>query len=364
MSSVPRRWDSDLSMAPEPIPSPPGVLLSVRGLRTGFPLGRGSSGRGVGRLWAVDEVSFDIIRGETLGLVGESGCGKTTLGRSILRLIEPTAGSVHFAGVDLIRASSAELRRLRRDMQVVFQDPFGSLNPRMTVGRIIAEPLVIHRVGSPGERQELVARLLTRVGLGETDADRLPHEFSGGQRQRIGIARALSLGPKFVILDEPVSALDVSIQSQILNLLSELKSERGLTYLFIAHNLAVVRRFSDRVAVMYLGRIVEIAGTDELYTRPGHPYTMALLAAVPHPDPSRRCRMPGPGRTSPSPASEPPDPADPPAGCAFHPRCPLATRECRENRPHLEHTPSLSQGQRVACHHVDTILSAKPPRRP
>jgi len=301
---------------------------------------------------AVDGVSFDVLRGTTLGLVGESGCGKTTAGRTILRLVAATGGSVFFDGADVLKADGRTLRTLRRHMQIVFQDPFGSLNPRMTVGRIVAEPLDVYAVGRRRERRDRVAELLTRVGLRSDDARRYPHEFSGGQRQRIGIARAIALNPRFVILDEPVSALDVSIQAQILNLLNDLKAELKLTYLFIAHNLAVVEHFSDRVAVMYLGKIVEVADAADLYARPRHPYTMALLASVPEHDPARR--------REPSPVfGEPPSPLSPPSGCAFHPRCPFATEECRRVTPPLKSEPGLARGHLVACHHVGTIHSQK-----
>jgi oligopeptide/dipeptide ABC transporter ATP-binding protein len=300
----------------------------------------------------VDGVSFDILRGSTLGLVGESGCGKTTAGRTILRLVEATGGSVSFDGVDVLKADGRTLRTLRRDMQIVFQDPFGSLNPRMKVGGIVAEPLDVFAVGDGRERRERVAELLARVGLRSDDARRYPHEFSGGQRQRIGIARAIALNPRFVVLDEPVSALDVSIQAQILNLLNDLKAELKLTYLFIAHNLAVVEHFSDRVAVMYLGKIVEVADAADLYARPSHPYTMALLASVPEPDPARRReRSPVTG--------EPPSPLSPPSGCAFHPRCPFATEECRRVTPPLKSEPDAAAGRLVACHHAATIHSQK-----
>ncbi|MEM6750211.1 MAG: oligopeptide/dipeptide ABC transporter ATP-binding protein [Planctomycetota bacterium] len=263
-------------------------LLEVRQLKTSFPVRRGLLRRRVGEVRAVDDVSFHIEKGETLGLVGESGCGKSTVGRTLLRLTPSTAGEVFFDGQDVLAASSGVLRRLRRRMQVVFQDPMGSLNPRMTVGRIVGEPLEVHKVCAGAELRDRVETLLTKVGLQPEHAERYPHEFSGGQRQRIGIARALSLGPEFVVLDEPVSALDVSVQSQVLNLLADLKDEFGLSYLFIAHNLAVVEHFCDRIAVMYLGRIVELATRDQLYDRPMHPYTQALLSAAPSPDPTRK----------------------------------------------------------------------------
>jgi len=296
------------------------ALLQVRDLRTWFEVRRGLLRKTVGHVRAVDGISFDIGRQETLGLVGESGCGKSTAGRSILRLITATSGSVHFNGRDVFAADRAELKKLRRQMQVVFQDPVGSLNPRMSVGRIIGEPIAVHRLASGRALHDRVANLLKRVGLSPDYAQRYPHEFSGGQRQRIGIARALALEPSFIVCDEPVSALDVSIQSQILNLLSDLQDELGLSYLFIAHNLAVIEHFCDRVAVMYLGRIVELADRDAIYENPRHPYTQALLSAVPHPDPSRgqqRIVLPG----------EVPSPMNPPTGCSFHPRCSL-TRKC------------------------------------
>ncbi len=323
-------------------------LLKVDGLRTYFPVRRGLLGRNIDYCRAVDGVSFELARGTTMGLVGESGCGKTTLGRTLLRLVHPTAGRVLFNGTDVLTAPPAIMRRLRRDMQIVFQDPLGSLNPRMKVGTIIAEPLQIHKLGSALERRVKAADLLERVGLRSSDADRYPHEFSGGQRQRIGIARAIALNPKFLVCDEPVSALDVSIQAQIINLLDDLKQELGLTLLFIAHNLALVRHVSDRVAVMYLGKIVEIAEADELFTRPGHPYTVALLRAVPEPDP--RCR------TAPIELQgEPPSPMDPPTGCSFHPRCPVAGEECRKVVPPLERKTGLSPLHFVACHYPDRL---------
>ncbi len=298
-------------------------LVDVRNLRTWFPITRGVLGRTVGHIKAVDGVSFDIHAGKTLGLVGESGCGKTTVGRTILRLIPATGGSVSYRGSDFFAYRGKELRRLRRRMQIIFQDPVSSLNPRMTIGNIIGEPLEVHGIAKGSAKREMVAGLLHRVGLDPTYAARYPHEFSGGQRQRIGIARALALSPDFIVCDEPVSALDVSIQSQILNLLADLQQERNIAYLFIAHNLAVVEHFSDDVAVMYLGRIVEKASGPELYSNPKHPYTMALLSAVPEPNPR-------PTRKRIVLAGEVPSPSNPPTGCPFHPRCPLARQAAKE----------------------------------
>lgn len=298
-------------------------LLEVRDLKTWFPIHRGILSRTVGYVKAVDGVSFDLAAGKTLGLVGESGCGKTTAGRTILRLIPATAGTVRYKGEDFFAYHGRELRQLRRQMQIVFQDPVSSLNPRMTIGNIIGEPIEVHGIAKGKEKNELVASLLQRVGLDPSFGARYPHEFSGGQRQRIGIARALSLSPDFIVCDEPVSALDVSIQSQILNLLDDLQKERGIAYLFIAHNLAVVEHFSDEVAVMYLGRIVEKADSRELYKNPKHPYTVALLSAIPEPDPrprKRRIVLPG----------EVPSPSNPPTGCHFHPRCPLTRQKAAE----------------------------------
>ncbi|MGB7160149.1 MAG: oligopeptide/dipeptide ABC transporter ATP-binding protein [Tepidisphaeraceae bacterium] len=299
-------------------PLPPGApLVEVRDLRTHFPIRKGVLARTVGHVKAVDGVSFDIAPGKTLGLVGESGCGKTTVGRTLLRLIPATSGEVRYRGRDFFAYKGEELRRLRRHMQIVFQDPVSSLNPRMTVGSIIGEPIQVHGIANGKEKRDLVASLLARVGLDPSYGLRYPHEFSGGQRQRIGIARALALSPDFIVCDEPVSALDVSIQSQILNLLDDLQRERNIAYLFIAHNLAVVEHFSDEVAVMYLGRIVEKASSRELYANPKHPYTMALLSAVPEPNPRpKRKRIVLKG--------EVPSPSNPPTGCPFHPRCPLA----------------------------------------
>ncbi|MEK7270709.1 MAG: dipeptide ABC transporter ATP-binding protein [Planctomycetota bacterium] len=314
-------------------------LLSVRGLKKHFLVRRGFLGASSARLRAVDGVSLSVREGETLGLVGESGCGKTTLGRAILRLLPPTAGTVRFRGRDLSELSGSELRAVRRRMQIVFQDPYGSLDPRMTAGSIVAEGLAIHRIGSRSERRARADALLERVGIPASHAGRHPHEFSGGQRQRIGIARALALDPEFIVCDEPVSALDVSIQAQILNLLADLQSERRLAYLFISHDLRVVEHVSERVAVMYLGRIVEEAGSKDLYDRPGHPYTRALLAAVPIPDPERkRVRIILPG--------EIPSPMNPPPGCPFHPRCSIARDRCRTEVPILR---APSPGRRVSC---------------
>jgi peptide/nickel transport system ATP-binding protein len=304
-------------------------LISVRDLRTYFPIKRGVLARTTDYIKAVDGVSFDIHPGKTLGLVGESGCGKTTVGRTLLRLTPATSGSVLYKGQDFFAYRGETLRKLRRHMQIIFQDPVGSLNPRMRVGNIIGEPIQVHGIARGTARQEMVAALLGRVGLDPSDANRYPHEFSGGQRQRIGIARALALSPDFIVCDEPVSALDVSIQSQILNLLADLRQERGIAYLFIAHNLAVIEHFSDEVAVMYLGKIVEKAGAKELYSNPKHPYTMALLSAAPEPDPRRKT-----GRIVLG--GEVPSAANPPAGCPFHPRCQLtrlAANTAGSNQP-------------------------------
>ncbi len=298
-------------------------LLSVRNLRTYFPIRKGVFSRVVGHVKAVEDVSFDVGAGKTLGLVGESGCGKTTVGRTILRLIPATSGQVVYKNEDFFAYRGEALRRLRRQMQIVFQDPVSSLNPRMTVGNIIGEPIEVHGIAKGREKNDLVAALLHRVGLDPSYAVRYPHEFSGGQRQRIGIARALSLSPDFIVCDEPVSALDVSIQSQILNLLDDLQKERGIAYLFIAHNLAVVKHFSDDIAVMYLGRIVEKSSADELYANPKHPYTISLLSAIPEPNPRpKRARIVLKG--------EVPSPSNPPSGCPFHPRCPLTRQIAAE----------------------------------
>jgi len=328
-------------------------LLRVDGLKTYLPVRRGALRRGPQYLKAVDDVSFELRRGRTLGLVGESGCGKTTLARTILRLIPPTAGTVYFEGGDVGALRGAELRAFRRRAQIIFQDPVASLNPRLRVETIVGEALTVHGLArSARERRERVADLLTRVGLPAEALHRYPHEFSGGQRQRIGIARALALEPSLIVCDEPVSALDVSIQAQILNLLADLRRDFGLSYLFIAHNLAVVQHISDAVAVMYLGRIVEQAPTDVLFSDPRHPYTRALLAAVPD-LPARAAADESPvvaGQSLPLVPGEPPSPLDPPAGCAFHPRCPYAQSLCEREAPRLEARPGVAREHLVACH--------------
>jgi oligopeptide transport system ATP-binding protein len=320
-------------------------LLSVRQLVKHFPV-RGSIFRRSSRqVHAVDDVSFDVYPGETLGLVGESGCGKTTIGRALLQIVPPTSGTIVFDGRDLARLKGNERKAFHRAAQMIFQDPFGSLDPRVTVGETIGEGLRIHGIGSRAERTERVREIMNLVGLRSYYTQRYPHEFSGGQRQRIGIARALILHPKLVICDEPVSALDVSIQSQILNLLKDLQQQLGLTYLFIAHNLAVVRYISDRVGVMYLGKLVEIAPTEELFDRPLHPYTQALLSAIPVPDPARR-----EARRRIVLVGDVPSPIDPPAGCRFHTRCPLAIDVCRTTEPPLK---PYGHGHTAACHLID-----------
>ena len=321
------------------------VLLQVRDLVKYFPIMRGTLiQRQVGAVKAVDGISFDIFRGETLGLVGESGCGKSTAGRTILQLYRPTSGSVLFEGVDMVKLKGEDLRKMRRRMQMIFQDPYASLNPRMTVGQIISEPLIIHGVANGKEAQERAEELLRLVGLNPAYTNRYPHEFSGGQRQRVGVARALALEPAFIVCDEPISALDVSVQAQVVNLLEDLQSQMGLTYLFIAHDLSMVRHISNRIAVMNLGVIVELADRHELYNHPLHPYTQALLSAVPIPDPvieARRQRIILKGDV--------PSPINPPSGCRFRTRCPLADTICAEQRPEFREVQS---GHWVACHMV------------
>ena len=324
-------------------PAAPAPLVEVHDLVKYFPVRAGLLQRVSGWVQAVDHVSFSVLPGETLGLVGESGCGKTTVGRTILRLVSATGGQVLFGGRNVFDASRAELKILRRDMQIIFQDPYSSLDPRMPVGQSIGEGLLIHNVGNRDEQGDIVLEMLRKVGLEEYHARRYPHEFSGGQRQRIGIARALALRPKFIVCDEPVSALDVSIQSQVMNLLKDLQAEFGLTYLFIAHNLSVVEHISDRVAVMYLGKVVEVAGREELYRNPLHPYTQALMSAIPVPDPKlRRERIILKGDV--------PSPLNPPAGCRFHPRCPVAMAHCAQEEPRIV---EVSPAHHVACWRVE-----------
>jgi len=318
------------------------ILLKIDGLKMHFPIFRGIIRRQVGAVHAVDGVSFDVRRGETLGLVGESGCGKSTTGRSILQLYKPTAGTVMFEGANLISLKTEEMRLMRRKMQMIFQDPYASLNPRMTVGEIVGEPLVVHNIARGREVDERVAHLLEIVKLNPSFSSRYPHEFSGGQRQRIGVARALALQPSFIVCDEPISALDVSIQAQVVNLLEELQEQFNLTYLFIAHDLSMVRHISNRIAVMYLGVIVELADRDALYDTPLHPYSQALLSAVPIPDPfaeSKHKRVILQGDV--------PSPVNPPSGCRFRTRCPIAEKACAESRPEFR---ELKPGHFVACH--------------
>ncbi|HSH02420.1 MAG TPA: dipeptide ABC transporter ATP-binding protein [Anaerolineae bacterium] len=328
------------------------ILLEVKDLKKHFPIMRGIIRRQVGAVQAVDGVSFVVRRGETLGLVGESGCGKSTTGRTLLHLLEPTAGSVIFEGKDLGDLNSAEMRKMRQNMQMIFQDPYASLNPRLTVGDTVSEPLEIHNIGDAKSRLERVKELLSLVGLNPAFRKRYPHEFSGGQRQRIGIARALATNPSLIVADEPISALDVSIQAQVVNLLDDLKEQLGLTYVFIAHDLSMVRYISDRVAVMYLGRIVEIGECDAVYDHPLHPYTQALLSAIPLPDPDKeatRQRLVLEGDV--------PNPANPPSGCRFHTRCSYATEICHTDDPQLRDFTSDQDGEHlVACHHAEKFV--------
>ena len=315
-------------------------VLEVTGLKKHFPVKKGLLSRGGGKVYAVDGVSFHIDRGETLGLVGESGCGKSTVGRTVLRLLDPTEGSIKLAGRDVTHLSKAEMRSVRREMQIIFQDPYSSLNPRMSAGDIVSEMLYVHGIGDRAERKRQVAELFERVGLRRAQMESFPHEFSGGQRQRIGIARALALNPKVIIGDEPVSALDVSIQAQVINLLMDLQRDFQLSYLFIAHDLAVVEHISHRIAVMYLGRFVEYTDKKTLFTNPQHPYTEALLAAVPVPNPSlKRKKLVLEGDV--------PSPINPPSGCHFHTRCPYAEARCKVETPVLR---ELAPGHHVACH--------------
>jgi len=326
------------------------VILSAEGLVKHFGGGRQLLTGRAPLIRAVDGVSFDVRRGETFAIVGESGCGKSTLARLILRLIEPTAGTVRFDGADITAIGEEDMRRLRREMQMIFQDPFSSLNPRMTVGALIAEPLAVHGLASGRERAERVADILRKVGLPPEHAERYPHEFSGGQRQRIGIARALATGPRLVIGDEPVSALDVSIRAQVINLLEDLKTDLGLTLILVAHDLAVIRHTSDRIAVMYLGEIVELAERDALFETPRHPYTRSLIAAIPVPVPGLR----GDRQLL---EGDPPSPAAPPPGCRFHTRCPYTEAICRSERPILR---TMAPGHTVACHLAERLPPAPP----
>jgi oligopeptide/dipeptide ABC transporter ATP-binding protein len=323
-------------------------LIQVDDLHVHFPIRRGLLRKQVGAVKAVDGVTFEVRQGETLGLVGESGCGKSTTGLAVLNLLRATSGAVRFRGQQISNLNESQMRPLRRHMMMIFQDPYSSLNPRLTVGAIVAEPLGVYKVGTAAERQERVVELLRLVGLNPSFINRYPHEFSGGQRQRIGIARALATSPAFIVADEPISALDVSIQSQVVNLMSDLKAQLGLTYLFVSHDLSMVRYISDRVAVMYLGKIVEIASRNEVFDEPRHPYTRALLSAVPVPNPRlerqrRRIILEG----------DVPSPANPPSGCRFHPRCPFATEVCRKEEPLLR--PVGADAHLVACHHAETI---------
>src|SRR5512142_802609 len=322
--------------------NPNGYLIQVEHLKKYFPVRAGVMQRVVANVLAVDDVSFTIKKGETLGMVGESGCGKTTVGRTMLRLVEPTAGAALYNGRDIFKLNGKELKAIRRDMQIIFQDPYASLDPRVPIGESVMEGLHIHNIGTPKERVDIMLETLKKVGLETYHARRYPHEFSGGQRQRIGIARALALRPKFVVCDEPVSALDVSIQSQVLNILKDLQEDFNLTYLFIAHNLSVVEHISDRVAVMYLGKMAELADRDELFNMPLHPYTQALMSAIPIADPTvkrQRTILKG----------DVPSPLHPPSGCRFHPRCPVARPNCAVDVPELR---EIRPGHWAACHYA------------
>ncbi len=327
------------------------VLLSIKGLKKYFPIHKGVFLRHVGDVKAVDGVDFNIYRGETLGLVGESGCGKSTTGRTILQLLEPTDGQVTYKDKELVGMNAGQLRNLRQEMQIIFQDPYASLNPRKTIGRSIGEPMEIHNIGNTKSRLERVRELLDLVGLNANFYSRFPHEFSGGQRQRIGIARALATNPEFIVADEPISALDVSIQAQVVNLMDDLKQQFGLTYLFIAHDLSMVRYISDRVAVMYLGRIVELGDCDEVYDKPLHPYTQALLSSIPIPNPKAK-------RTKKRIILEGgvPNPSNPPSGCHFHPRCRYKTEICETDDPKFRNLGTEQAEHYVACHHAEQFL--------
>ena len=327
-------------------------LLKVEGLKQYFPIKGGFLGRTVNHVKAVDDISFTIYQGETVSIVGESGCGKSTTGRAILRLEEPTEGVVEFKGVNLAHISKREMRKYRKDMQIIFQDPYASINPRQTVASVLNEAMEIQKVLPANKRRERIEELLETVGLLPYQADRFPHEFSGGQRQRIGIARALSVNPELIICDEAVSALDVSIQAQVLNLLEELQEEYNLTYLFISHDLGVVRHISDRIIVMYLGKIMEIADKESLFENQKHPYTKALLSAIPVPDPDKkkeRIVLKG----------DVPSPIDPPTGCRFHTRCPFATEKCVTDVPELRTTVGMKEGHQAACHYIEEISSGE-----
>ncbi len=317
-------------------------LLRVQNLVKYYPVTGGIFRREIAQVKAVDNVSFSIPKGETLGLVGESGCGKTTVGHTLLQLLSPTSGSVTFDGTEVFGLKGAELKEMRRKMQIVFQDPYASLDPRLPIGESVAEGVKIHKMGNTSERADIVMQNLKRVGLQDFHANRYPHEFSGGQRQRIGIARALALKPEFIVLDEPVSALDVSIQAQVLNILRDLQKELGLTYLFVAHNLAVVEHISDRVAVMYLGKIAEMSPRDELFRNPQHPYTQALMSAIPIPKPNRK-------RERVILKGDVPSPLNPPTGCRFHPRCPIAEDICSREEPILK-SLTIEPEHKIACH--------------
>ncbi|MBC8496735.1 MAG: dipeptide ABC transporter ATP-binding protein [Chloroflexi bacterium] len=321
-------------------------LVRVQNLVKYYPVLGGVLRREIAQVKAVDDVSFSIAKGETLGLVGESGCGKTTVGHTMLRLLPHTSGSVTFDGTDVFSLKGPELKNMRRNMQIVFQDPYASLDPRLPIGESIAEGIKIHKMGNTHERVDIVIDNMRKVGLEDYHANRYPHEFSGGQRQRIGIARALALQPKFIVLDEPVSALDVSIQAQVLNILRDLQKDLGLTYLFVAHNLAVVEHISDRVAVMYLGKIVEMVPRDELFSNPQHPYTRALMSAIPIPKPNRK-------RERVILSGDVPSPLNPPSGCRFHPRCPFAQENCAVDEPGLR---QLRPDHTVACHYAEQFL--------